>query len=270
MIHESSYFPLQPEIQKTTNDYQEIKWLNNGYDRNIALFYQFETNRESVNLLSLIPDGCFDILVCCSSNYPYAILWTSPLHRRKQPNFRVNCTYFGVRFYPEQSLLRVSYPMKELLDQQVPLLDVLPMGQSFVEQIGMAKSFKDRIKFFLHYLDIIKENLNSEQKIVRYSVDKIYLSSGNLNIQELSRVIGYTPQYIRKKFEKYIGFSPKQFCRIVKFQNALDEITLINEKKMNLTEITTDNGFYDQSHFIREFKKLANLTPKQYIEYLID
>ncbi|WKB35431.1 hypothetical protein QS257_18070 [Terrilactibacillus sp. S3-3] len=143
----SAYFPSQPEIQMTTSDYQEIKLEKNSRNGSLALFYQFKTNKDSVQLISLIPDGCFDILFCCSSRHPSAILWTSPLLRRKQPNFLADCVYFGVRFYPEQRLFKLKCPMKELLDQQIPLFDVLSVERSLVERMGAAKSFPERFVF---------------------------------------------------------------------------------------------------------------------------
>ncbi|WKB35430.1 helix-turn-helix domain-containing protein [Terrilactibacillus sp. S3-3] len=87
-------------------------------------------------------------------------------------------------------------------------------------------------------------------------------------MSDLSGEIGYTSQYIRKKFEKYIGFSPKQFCQVVKFQNSLDRILGASAGDFDFMDITLESGFYDQSHFIRGFKKFANFTPKQYMEYL--
>lgn len=264
----SAYFPSQPEIQKTTGDYQEIKVEKSSRNSSLALFYQFKTNKDSVRLISLIPDGCFDILFCCSSRHPSAILWTSPLLRRKQPNFLADCVYFGVRFYPEQSLFKLKCPMKELLDRQIPLFDVLSLERSLVEQIGDAQSFQERIDILEHVLNLARDDLEFDQKIVTYSIERIYLSGGNLSLPELSGEVGYTPQYIRKKFEKYIGFSPKQFCQVVKFQNSLDTILGASAGNFHLIDITLENGFYDQSHFIRGFKKFASFTPKQYMEYL--
>lgn len=265
---QSAYFPSQPEIQKTTNDYQEIKLKKSSKNSSLALFYQFKTNKDSVRLISLIPDGCFDILFCCSPRHPSAILWTSPLLRRKQPNFLADCVYFGVRFYPEQGLFKLKGPMKELLDRQIPLFDVLALERSLVERIGTAESFQERIRIFEQDLNLARDDLELDQKIVTYSIEKIYLSGGNLNLSELSGEVGYTLQYIRKKFEKYIGFSPKQFCQVVKFQNSLDRILGVSDGDFDFADITLESGFYDQPHFIRGFKKFASLTPKQYVDYL--
>lgn len=267
-ISANSYFPSQPEIQMTTDDYKEVKFAKHDKNSDIALYYQFKTNKDSVHLLSLIPDGCFDILFCCNPVAPSAILWTSPIQRRKQPNFQVNCEYFGVRFYPEQRLLKLKYPMKELLDKQVPLFHVLPIDSTLTEQIGEAKSFNKRMEIFEKFIHIVRGNFDLDQKIVNYSIERIYTTGGNLSIRNLSEEIGYSEQYVRRKFEEYIGFSPKKFCQIVQFQNSIEIILNNTTQDIKIMDVMQEGGYYDQAHFIRGFKKLADFTPNQYVKYL--
>lgn len=260
-----TYFPSQPEIEKHTNSYQELRPLGFWFSQDIALFYQFKTDAHLPTVLSLIPDSCIDVLFCCDSNHPIAFLWTSPLHRRKQPEFKKGCTYFGIRFYPEQSLLSFNYPMGELLDQQLPLFEVMSGDQSIMEVIASQKSFSGRIEETIKYLKKFRFEMGKDQRMVCYSIEKIYSSGGLVNINELSDSIGYSEQYIRKKFGEYIGFSPKKFSQIVKFQNSLDLI--LENGKADILDIIYGNGYYDQSHFIKDFKKFIKLTPIEYKKY---
>jgi len=262
------YFPFQPEIQQSTIGYQELKPIGGQFCDDIALYYQFKTKKETPTFLSLIPDGCFDILFCCSPKKPKVFLWTSPYFRRKQPKFEIDCEYFGVRFFPEQTIILLEYSMRELLDKQIPLLDVLAADASIADAISEGKSFLERIALFEKFLKVISLDMNNDQKIVAYAIQKIYDSKGILNMKQLARYIGYSEQYIRKQFEAYIGFSPKQFCQIVQFQNSLD--MFIRTENLNLLDIIYKNGYYDQSHFIKAFKKFVRLTPKQYKENFLN
>ncbi|EIJ82044.1 helix-turn-helix domain-containing protein [Bacillus methanolicus PB1] len=260
-----NYFPFQPEIQKNTYSYKELKPAGFWYSQDIALFYQFKTVNSSPTTLSLIPDGCFDILFCCHPTLSSAFLWTSPFHRKKQPEFHRDCEYFGVRFFPEQSIIKLNYPMSELLDRKIPLFEVMNGDKSIIELIASGKSFSERIEQFEKFLIKARFNMGKDQNMVGYAIQKIYSSGGMLNISELSDSIGYSQQYIRKKFEEYIGFSPKQFCQVVKFQNSLD--MFLERDRSDILDIIYDNGYYDQAHFIKEFKKFTHLTPKQYKKY---
>jgi AraC-like DNA-binding protein len=256
------YFPSQPEIKQNTLNYQELKPNGNWYSKDIALFYQFNTKAETTTFLSLIPDGCFDFLFCCDPANPFAFLWTSPFHRQKQPEFRKDCLYFGVRFFPEQSIIKLNESMNILLAQQIPLMKVMNEVGQFIEFIVSGNTFIERIKLFVDYLLKIQTNMEKDQKMVRYAIDQIYSSRATVNVQELSESIGYSEQHIRRKFESYIGFSPKQFCQIVRFQNTLDIYLESNGAKV--LDIVYENGYYDQAHFIKGFKKFIHLTPKQY------
>ena len=64
-----------------------------------------------------------------------------------------------------------------------------------------------------------------------------------------------------RTFSKYVGVNPKKFASIVRFQNVIQ----INSKdKRTLSQIAIDNGYYDQSHFIHDFKSITGLTPKAF------
>ncbi len=260
-----NYFPSQPEIQQNTTGYKDLKPVGMWYSQNIALFYQFKTDSTSPTVTSLIPDGCFDLLFCCHPTRPAAFLWTSPFYRKKQPEFEKDCKYFGVRFFPEQNIIQLHYPMNELLNQQIPLMEVMSDVEPIVELIVSGKSFSERIEQFEKYLHRVRFDLGKDVKMVRYAIQDIYDSRGMLNIYDLSNSIGYSEQHIRRKFESYIGFSPKQFCQIVKFQNALD--SFLENDGSDLLDIIYENGYYDQAHFIKGFKKFIHLTPKQYKKY---
>ncbi|MGG0288826.1 AraC family transcriptional regulator [Peribacillus butanolivorans] len=254
-----TFFPSQPEIQYKMDNYIEHKPLVS----NIALYYQFKTQKDSVSSFSLIPDGSIDLLFCCCPNNPSSFLWTSPLHRSEQLDFQEGCEYFGVRFFPEQRIINLKYSMRELLGKKIPLVDILPLD-FIMEKILVGKSFEERVKLFEKFIKGLPSEF-SYQNIVEYSIKQIYLSKGNININQLTMDTGYSDRYLRKKFEESIGFSPKQFSEIVRFQNSLAMIFKGNNSSL---DIVHENGYHDHAHFIKGFKKFALLTPIQFIENL--
>jgi AraC-like DNA-binding protein len=70
-----------------------------------------------------------------------------------------------------------------------------------------------------------------------------------------------TPRYLQKLFLQYTGIPPKLYGKINRFQQSL---RLISNKENTLTSIAYDCGYFDQSHFIREFKSFTGLTPSAY------
>ena len=65
-------------------------------------------------------------------------------------------------------------------------------------------------------------------------------------------------------FKEHVGVTPKDFLKVIRFQNAIQQI----EKQISVkwTDIAYDSGFYDQSHFIADFKKFSGYTPAQYLK----
>jgi AraC-like DNA-binding protein len=81
------------------------------------------------------------------------------------------------------------------------------------------------------------------------------------SIKLLASKYHLTPRYLQKLFLQYTGFTPKFYHKISRFQYSLK---LINKGDTSLTSIAYDRGYFDQSHFIREFKFFTGVTPGEY------
>ncbi len=88
---------------------------------------------------------------------------------------------------------------------------------------------------------------------------------GNKSIASIALELGYNPKTFHRNFVKHMGCTPIEYRRICKFRNSV--AAKLNENNIkSLTDLTYENGFFDQAHFIREFKKLTNLNPKAYFK----
>lgn len=256
----SMFNPSQPELKLNCDYYIEHKPVMTLQSQ-VSLYYQFKTNKSSLGFLPIIPDGCLELLFSCNPSYPSANVATSPKQRCSY-SFKPNSEYFAVRLSPLQSSIVFQCSIKEILQhQQLSLSDILTIDQPLIEEIVTLQSFKERITRFNSLLYSKRRSYNDCQKIVNHCLFKIYNSNGLLNLKELSTETGYSDRYIRKKFDEYIGFSPKQFSQIVRLQDSVH--SLIN-KRSNLNDVIDDNYFYDKAHFYKDFKNYMNLTPKQY------
>jgi AraC-like DNA-binding protein len=95
------------------------------------------------------------------------------------------------------------------------------------------------------------------------SLQFIYDHKGILTIEELLKKIPVTERQLERKYNKYIGTTPKKFSDIIKFQHFLKRLQRhrLDEK---MTDAIYDGGYYDQSHLNNYFKKTTGLTPWQY------
>ncbi|MES1159226.1 MAG: helix-turn-helix transcriptional regulator [Bacteroidota bacterium] len=83
------------------------------------------------------------------------------------------------------------------------------------------------------------------------------------NLSNIASVHGITPRYLHKLIYQHTGLSPKSFNKITRFQLSL---RLIAKNDQPFTSIAYDCGYFDQSHFIRDFKSFTGVTPSAYLE----
>lgn len=71
-------------------------------------------------------------------------------------------------------------------------------------------------------------------------------------------------------FNDELGLAPKVFCKLIRFQHLLYNMNEIDkdDNGLNLSELATEFGYYDQSHMIKDFNELSNITPTKYLHLL--
>ena len=69
-------------------------------------------------------------------------------------------------------------------------------------------------------------------------------------------------------FKNKVGITPKAYLKIARFQKAINEIE--QQRAVNWSTISQDCGFYDQSHFINDFRLFSGFTPEQYLRRKAD
>lgn len=123
---------------------------------------------------------------------------------------------------------------------------------NFKEKIQLVENIFD--KYLIHY-DII----------IKYSIQKLR-NQPHLRIKDLCQDLSYSERWIQKKFKNCLGTSPQEMIQVIRFNGLLKNIYL--NPTNNLTQLSLKSGYYDQSHAIREFKKLSNVTPSKFISNL--
>lgn len=111
-------------------------------------------------------------------------------------------------------------------------------------------------------------NANTSSKCIEYAVSNITNQPNNLGFQQLGSEIGYSQKHFIDLFKKQVGVTPKQYLKIMRFQKAISEIE--NKKLLHWSSVAMKSGFYDQAHFINDFKFFSGFTPSEYIKRKTD
>lgn len=143
----------------------------------------------------------------------------------------------------------LNYPLetekiKDILDYSVgnSNTDLIQKVYEFLSDLFCEKSYNTVFQIMDFY------------KQFRWN-DEVY------SIEDYCKRIGTNYTTLNRNFTRIIGITPKKFERLIKFRKSL--CSLIDSKD-NLTSIGANSGYFDQAHFIREFKMFLNQTPSDY------
>lgn len=84
-------------------------------------------------------------------------------------------------------------------------------------------------------------------------------------VTELSSTCCLGKKQFEREFYLHVGMNPKEYSRVVRFQKALKQMQH-QQGRINQADLAYTNGYADQSHLIREFKKLCGYTPLSLLE----
>lgn len=256
---QSSGVPFQPGLAAQT-EYQSciVRW-NPFSKKNTALCYQFNTG-ESCKPIEVLPDACVDFLFQC--NQRDSRLFVSGIQTSlSQFKLKENTTYFGFKPYSTKGMKHLSFNWSELVDSELTECD-LDLGRDIAElirRIAEVPTFEGRSKLIARFAqgELADEAYVSD--FVEYSELEICQAQGNIRLEQLSDLTGYTDRWCRKCFKEASGISIKNYSSIMRFQNAAR--MLLSQKSASIADVASESGYFDQAHLTREFKRFSNDTP---------
>jgi AraC-like DNA-binding protein len=170
---------------------------------------------------------------------------------------------FSVRFHPNGFFPFATVPIKEMENTAIPL-EILfgKYGAEIEENVLNANSTLERIKFVETFLTSRLADSKNVDRIVKSTVETILTANGQLSVDQLSKQTNINRRKLERKFSSAIGLSPKQLSKTIRLQATLK--MLLNKRFTSLTALAYEGEYYDQAHFIKDFKEFTGLTPKEF------
>jgi AraC-like DNA-binding protein len=152
-------------------------------------------------------------------------------------------------------------PLHELFRESVSLDNFMLRSELLVleEELAEAKTDNKRIAAVERFL-LARMKTTEPDKLVMAALALIHKSKGNIRITELMNQLNISQSPLEKRFRQVVGTSPKKFASIVRLKNVVQQYNA----NTSLTEIGSEAGFYDQAHFIKEFKTFTGETPDKF------
>lgn len=141
-------------------------------------------------------------------------------------------------------------------------------GAELRDRMGTLQSVEERVNCFQSFLLSRLDACTHSDAFVEFAVKEILRQRGRVSIEELCRDGGYSRQHVDRKFAEFVGLSPKKFAGIIRFYHAYKALNgqagERGESSLLLSEDDLYEDYYDQSHFIREFKRYTGVSPRDY------
>ena len=231
---------------------------------------------DAVHTQRIIPSGLFELIFYLDhkpqSSDPRKdindnIILTGQLKNYHDIKITGNLSLFAIYFLPHGLSMFLEIPINELFNQSVPLrLLIKDKVNKLEDDLLKASNFERKIAVAENFLrkQIQKNERKYHYERIRFTVNKINQAKGVLQIEDLASTSFLSRKQFERTFLETIGITPKQFLKIVRFQNAI--YVKSKNSALSLTEIAHNCGYFDQSHMINDFRTLAGISPKQYFE----
>lgn len=204
----------------------------------------------------VLPDGCTDI-VWIGDAPPIAV---GPMTRPVVATIEPGTTLVGLRFRPEVASCVFGLPAYELTDRDIPLAELWRRAvvDDTSDRLRAERLATRRVAIAQSLIALRSEAMRQTDAVVHHAVS--LLTSGRSGrIEELAKHIGISGRHLHRRFMASVGYRPKTFQRIVRFQKLLALADA--ETRTPLGDISIAAGYADQAHMTREVVEFAGVTP---------
>lgn len=206
-------------------------------------------------------DGCIDIIININDAKENFVMGVY----NKSTTYMLGTSfhYAGVRFLPGMFSHLFNVNASEI-SNAVEALDSIhsKTAKFLIENIQPGSGIKDfQFLFDNYFLKILGQVNQRFDNRVFETLMIILENPGSINIdKDICKNVGVSSRHLRRLFDFYVGHNIRSFARVVRFQNYLR--VHFESKTKPTARLYYDVGYYDQAHFIREFKTFYGETPK--------
>jgi len=257
------YKPIQPTIKQSEEKvtYQEIT-PNQPLQEFIYCYWQLKTEKTLSDQFNykVVADGCIDIFFELNNPEESFVMGFCKTYTEFPLENTFN--YIGIRFLPTMFPQIFNFNASELSNRFENLNKIEPKTAEFIaKKINASQNLTDIKAIFDEYFQqkIADTNFNIDKRLYQ-AIEIILENFGVVNIKTDLNT-GISQRQLQRLFKYYIGDTAKTFSKVVQFQNILKAKPSNQSLKAN--KLFYDVGYYDQAHFIKDFKNFYGVTPSK-------
>ncbi len=169
--------------------------------------------------------------------------------------------FLGIQLNSIGLRLLFNISAKEFNDSVLEGREVCLQLDNLAHELFYRQTFSQQVEILLTWIRKKISQSNCQFSISRANKLLSLSSQHNLTVKHICEQVCLSDRQLRRFSQDWLGTNTEEFIQYYRYLYCLQ---LLTHSKQTLTEIGYEAGYYDQSHFIREFKSFTNLTPKQY------
>jgi len=169
--------------------------------------------------------------------------------------------FLGIQLNSIGLRLLFNISAKEFNNNVFEVKDFCPYINILAEKLCQNKNFNLQVEIILNWIYKKISACNFRHSINRFHLMRKLIRCHDITVKKLSEAVCLSERQLRRFSNDWAGMNTEEF---ILYNKYLVSLHLLHNSKRSITDIGLEAGYFDQSHFIREFKSYTDLTPKQY------
>lgn len=169
---------------------------------------------------------------------------------------------FAIKFQPWALKELFDMEMSSITDKVIEVPNEMLSALKAIRSIAVsAVSFNEKVSSIQDWFQSFMERSDKEFSEKYMTVESMLAKRGNVVLKQLQEEHKISERALERYFKSYVGLSPKFYARIIRFSYIFK---LVQEDEIDWADIVYNAGYYDQSHFIKNFKEFTGEDPSKY------
>ena len=213
----------------------------------------------------IVPDGRCELIVHLGNPYREAgaraaqprVLFAGQLTSPLWLAATGPCSVVAARFHPGAARAFVGFSMRHATDRRLAV-----EAGGLVETLEREPSMATRAQALASWLGERLGHAGQDDTVARAAAARIESTRGDVGIEELARECGLGRRQLERRFGDQVGIGPALLATVFRFRRVFDLIE--HDSTRPWTDAALAAGYFDQSHFIRDFRRFVGCTPSEF------
>ena len=203
--------------------------------------------------IRIVPDGSTSISIQLQEGRPSEWFLRGPLVRPDERQFKSPATLIGVRLRPGVAFLLSGIPADAMVGRRMRLTELS------LEELD-PQTPEQRIGALERFL-IERLRNTSVHSVVARALHEIESDHGSPRVNDIATRCNVSPRHLNRLMRVWVGYGPKRFASIVRFQATLKEIE--HSPSRPAAALASETGYFDQAHLTMNLARFAGATPRR-------